>query len=136
MFFIILPLAFGLDYYTEVLDLSYLLEHLSDDPFFRKYMKLNKALVGLVEDYSLVSFLPLTVQVHVTTYTGTCTYQHYSFTDISERNKNELGFKPTTLCRIYAMLRQFSWLAEITRLHSCIPIRLGMAEHCIWDVPN
>ena len=45
------------------MDLSYLLEHLSDSPFFRKYKKLNEALIGLVEDYSLVSFLPLSVQV-------------------------------------------------------------------------
>lgn len=55
--------AFNLDYYTEVLDLQYLLEHLSDDPFFRKYKKLNEALIGLVEDYSLVSFTPLDIQV-------------------------------------------------------------------------
>ena len=55
--------AFGLDYYTEVLDLGYLLEHLSDDPFFRRYKRLNEALIGLVEDYSLVSFIPLNVQV-------------------------------------------------------------------------
>lgn len=58
------PVAFGLDYYTEVLDLSYLLEHLSDDPFFRRYKRLNDALIGLVQDYSLVSFIPLNVQVH------------------------------------------------------------------------
>ena len=55
--------AFNLDYYTEVLDLQYLLEHLSEDPFFHKYKKLNEALVGLVEDYSLVSFIPLDIQV-------------------------------------------------------------------------
>ena len=55
--------AFGLDYYTEVLDLRYLLEHLSEEPFFRKHRKLNEALVTVIEDYSLVSFLPLTVQV-------------------------------------------------------------------------
>ena len=55
--------AFNLDYFTEVLDLSYLLEHLPDSPFFRKYKKLNAALIGLVEDYSLVSFVPLSVQV-------------------------------------------------------------------------
>ena len=55
--------AFSLDYYTEVLDLGYLLEHLSDNPFFQKYKKLNEALIGLVEDYSLVSFIPLNVQV-------------------------------------------------------------------------
>ena len=57
------PTAFNLDYYTEVLDLEYLLEHLSNDPFFRKYKKLNEALIGVVEDYSLVSFIPLSVQV-------------------------------------------------------------------------
>ena len=56
-------LAFGLDYYTEVLDLSYILEHLSDDPFFKKYKSLNKSIIGLVEDSSLVSFIPISVQV-------------------------------------------------------------------------
>lgn len=56
-------LAFDLDFYTEVLDLNYLLEHLSDKPFFRQYKALNQALIGLIEDYSLVSFIPLNVQV-------------------------------------------------------------------------
>ena len=55
--------AFNLDYYTEVLDLKYLLEHLSDDPFLKKYKKLNEALIGVIEDYSLVSFVPLNIQV-------------------------------------------------------------------------
>ncbi len=58
------PPAFGLDYYTEVMDLSYLLEHLPESSFFLKYKKLNAALIGLVEDYSLISFIPLNVQVH------------------------------------------------------------------------
>ena len=57
--------AFGLDFYTDVLDLGYLLEHLSDDPFFKNYKALNEALVGLIEDYSLVSFTPLSVQVYL-----------------------------------------------------------------------
>ena len=61
----LIPAAFSLDYYTEVLDLGYLLEHLSDDPFFRRYKRLNEALIGLVEDYSLVSFTPLNVQVRI-----------------------------------------------------------------------
>lgn len=61
----LIPAAFNLDYYTEVLDLGYLLEHLSDDPFFRRYKRLNEALIGLVEDYSLVSFTPLNVQVRI-----------------------------------------------------------------------
>ncbi|XP_066991714.1 GPN-loop GTPase 2 isoform X2 [Anabrus simplex] len=54
-------LQFGLDFYTEVLDLNYLLESLSEDPFTRKHEKLNAALVSLIEDYSLVSFIPLNV---------------------------------------------------------------------------
>ena len=57
------PPAFSLEYYTEVLDLSLLLDHLSDDPLFARYRSLNEALVGLVEDYSLVSFCTLDVQV-------------------------------------------------------------------------
>ncbi|ELK02091.1 GPN-loop GTPase 2 [Pteropus alecto] len=56
-------LAFNLDYYTEVLDLSYLLDHLASDPFFRHYRQLNEKLVQLIEDYSLVSFIPLNIQL-------------------------------------------------------------------------
>ncbi|XP_070466703.1 GPN-loop GTPase 2 isoform X1 [Equus przewalskii] len=56
-------LAFNLDYYTEVLDLSYLLDHLASDPFFRHYRQLNEKLVQLIEDYSLVSFIPLNIQI-------------------------------------------------------------------------
>lgn len=54
-------LQFGLDFYTDVLDLNYLLECLDEDPFTRKYKKLNASLVSLVEQYSLVSFVPLSV---------------------------------------------------------------------------
>ena len=66
-FFFISP-AFNLDFYTDVLDLNYLLEHIKDDPFTQKYKKLNEVLVGLVEDYGLVSFKTLDVQVSV----GSC----------------------------------------------------------------
>lgn len=55
-------LHFGLDYYTEVMDLSFLADVLSEDPILKKYKKMNEALAGVVEDYSLVSFLPLNVQ--------------------------------------------------------------------------
>nr|CAD7434564.1 unnamed protein product [Timema monikensis] len=55
-------LLFGLDYYTEVLDLNYLLEALDDDPLTRKYRKLNAAIISLVEDYGLVSFIPLNIK--------------------------------------------------------------------------
>nr|XP_032829297.1 GPN-loop GTPase 2 [Petromyzon marinus] len=56
------PLAFNLDFYTEVMDMTYLLQYLADDPFFRKYKKLNEGLIEMVESYSLVSFVPLNVQ--------------------------------------------------------------------------
>lgn len=57
--------AFGLDYYSEVLDLQYLLNHMSNHPFLCKYKKLNEALIGLIEDYSLVTFTPLSIEVRV-----------------------------------------------------------------------
>ena len=34
-----------------------------EDTFLSKYRKLNEAVVGVVEDYSLVSFIPLCVEV-------------------------------------------------------------------------
>lgn len=49
-------LHFNVDYYTDVLDLNYLLEKLDDDPTMRKYQKLNEAICSMVEDYALVSF--------------------------------------------------------------------------------
>lgn len=55
--------AFNLDFYTEVLDLSYLLDHLAADPFFKKFLHLNEKLAEVIQDYSLVSFVPLNVQV-------------------------------------------------------------------------
>lgn len=54
-------LDFNIDFYTEVLDLKYLLDKLDEDPFTSKYKKLNTAFVSLIEDYSLVSFIPLDV---------------------------------------------------------------------------
>jgi len=34
-----------------------------DDAFLAKYKKLNEAVIGVIEDYSLVSFIPLHVEV-------------------------------------------------------------------------
>ncbi|KIR50842.1 cytoplasmic protein [Cryptococcus gattii Ru294] len=56
-------LPFDLSYYTEVQDLSYLLSSLDSDPRTTKYRKLNKALVELVEGFSLVGFQTLAVEV-------------------------------------------------------------------------
>ncbi|CAH1119682.1 unnamed protein product [Phaedon cochleariae] len=55
-------LDFGLDFYTDVLDLDYLLGLLDDGPFTKKFKKLNAALVGLIQDYSLVGFVLLDVR--------------------------------------------------------------------------
>lgn len=63
-FKLLLLSAFNLDFYTDVLDLNFLLDHIKDNPFTQKYKKLNEALVGLVEDYGLVSFKTLDIQVH------------------------------------------------------------------------
>lgn len=55
-------LAFSIDFYTQVLDLNYLLEALDSTPGMQKYRKLNAAIVSMVEDYSLVTFQPLDVE--------------------------------------------------------------------------
>merc|ERR1740128_821780 len=55
-------LQFNLDYYTEVLDLEYLLDCFPEDNFTKKYRELNKAMTDLVTDYSLVNFIPVTVK--------------------------------------------------------------------------
>ncbi|GFS81875.1 GPN-loop GTPase 2 [Trichonephila clavipes] len=61
-------LHFNLDFYTDVLDLQELISILSDDPFLVRYKKLNKAVVELIENYSLVSFLLLSIKVSVPCY--------------------------------------------------------------------
>jgi GTPase SAR1 family protein len=55
-------LAFNLDFYTDVQDLSYLEHHLSQDPRSAKYRKLTKELCSVIEDYSLVNFTTLDIQ--------------------------------------------------------------------------
>lgn len=56
------PLAFNLEFYTEVQDLGYLLPLLDQDPRTKKFAKLNEAIVDLVESFSLVSFETLAVE--------------------------------------------------------------------------
>ena len=56
-------LAFSLDFFTDVLDLSYLLETFEKDPIMKKYHKLNKAITDVIQDYGLVSFSVLCVEV-------------------------------------------------------------------------
>lgn len=82
-------LAFNLEFYTEVMDLSYLLDHLAADPFFKKFLRLNEKLAEVIQDYSLVSFVPLNVQdresmTHVLRVVDKA--NGYCFGDSEERN--------------------------------------------------
>ena len=59
------PLPFNLDFYTEVQDLSYLLPYMSQEsPLMAdsKFEGLNKAIIEMVEDFSLVGFETLAVE--------------------------------------------------------------------------
>lgn len=57
-------LAFNLEFYTQVQDLSYLLERMKidEDPFSKKFKKLNGLLCDLVSQFGLVSFLTLAIE--------------------------------------------------------------------------
>ena len=82
-------LAFNLDFYTEVMDLSYLLEHLAADPFFKRFRSLNQKLVEIVQDYGLVSFVPLSVEDKesmVRVLRSVDKANGYCFGDLEERN--------------------------------------------------
>ena len=54
---------FNLDFYTEVQDLSYLENTLSAS-LPPKFTALNMAMISLIEDYSLVGFETLAVEVN------------------------------------------------------------------------
>ncbi|XP_024536899.1 GPN-loop GTPase QQT1 [Selaginella moellendorffii] len=55
-------LAYNLEFYTDLQDLSYLVDHLDQNPRMAKYRKLTEGLCELVGDYSLVSFTTLNIQ--------------------------------------------------------------------------
>jgi len=61
-------LDFNLEFYTDVLDLSYLVDKLSEDRYTSKYKALNEAICGLVEQYSLVNFHTLAIEDKETVY--------------------------------------------------------------------
>jgi GPN-loop GTPase len=62
-FNVIANLAFKLDFYAQVQDLSYLLEHLNKGYRTKRYSALNAAICDLIEDFGLVSFETLAVEV-------------------------------------------------------------------------
>jgi hypothetical protein len=55
-------LAFNLDFYTDVMDLSYLQQYLNKHSS-KKFKKLNKVLCELIQDFSLIAFHPLNIEV-------------------------------------------------------------------------
>ena len=50
-------LQFSLEYYTDVMVDTFL-----EDNFTKKYKLLNEALTGLISNYSIVNFVPITVK--------------------------------------------------------------------------
>eukprot|EP00794_Sanderia_malayensis_P000159 gene159-771_t len=55
-------LPFNLEFFTDVLDMSYLVEMFEKDPFMKRFKKLNKALTNVIQDYGLVSFTTLCIE--------------------------------------------------------------------------
>lgn len=49
-------LLFNIDFYTDVLDLTYLVDVIDNAPSMQRYKKLNAVICSMIEDYSLVSF--------------------------------------------------------------------------------
>lgn len=108
-------LTFNVNYYMEVLDLSYLVESLENTSstkysiyiiiflfnsvqlfisrFFFRYQKLNQHLASLVEDYSLVHFLPLNIKdrkLLLSVQNSIDKANGYLFTTGEERNVQKL----------------------------------------------
>lgn len=55
------PVHYNIDYYCEVMDLNYIIDHIIDHPFMLKFKKLTEAIAGVVESYGLVTFVPLDI---------------------------------------------------------------------------
>uniref|UniRef100_A0A674EAV0 GPN-loop GTPase 2 n=1 Tax=Salmo trutta TaxID=8032 RepID=A0A674EAV0_SALTR len=66
-------LAFNLDFYTDVMDLTYLLDHLAK-------------LAGVIQDYGLVSFVPLNVESMTQVLRTGDKANVYCFGDLEGRN--------------------------------------------------
>jgi len=55
-------LEFNLEFYTEVLDLTYLYQYFENDWFSKRYEKLHEAICQLIEEYKLVAFHTCNIQ--------------------------------------------------------------------------
>lgn len=60
---------FNIEFYTEVLDLKYLLDMYEDDPFHARHRVLTEKLIDVIQDYGLVTFLPLNISKPEDIYT-------------------------------------------------------------------
>ena len=58
----LLTIEFKLDFFAQVQDLSYLLEHLNQSHRTKRFNALNSAICELIEDFGLVSFETLAVE--------------------------------------------------------------------------
>ncbi|KAH7638972.1 GPN-loop GTPase 2 [Dermatophagoides farinae] len=52
---------FRLDFYCELTDLNRLVERISDDQRLVRYKKLTEAIASIIENYAIVSFVPLNI---------------------------------------------------------------------------
>nr|XP_027200969.1 GPN-loop GTPase QQT1-like [Dermatophagoides pteronyssinus] len=52
---------FGLDFYCELPDLNRLVDRISDDPRLARYKKLTEAIASIIENYAIVSYVPLNI---------------------------------------------------------------------------
>ena len=55
--------AFDLSYFLDVCDLEYLVELLDQDSFASQYKALNAAMCDIIQNFALVSFVPLAIEV-------------------------------------------------------------------------
>ena len=73
------------------MDLHYLLDHLASDPFFKKFHQLNLKLAEVVEDYGLVSFVPLNVQVQQMSRYIMCTTLSFDSNSINSSSQSNVS---------------------------------------------
>eukprot|EP00040_Diaphanoeca_grandis_P023423 m.127362 g.127362 ORF g.127362 m.127362 type:complete len:272 (+) comp29267_c0_seq4:267-1082(+) len=55
-------LPFSLEFYSEVMDTSYLTQVLADDPVTAKFGQLTSAIASCVQDFGLVQFKPMSIK--------------------------------------------------------------------------
>ncbi|GAV03210.1 hypothetical protein RvY_13669 [Ramazzottius varieornatus] len=104
-------LDFDLSFYTEVASLEYLVDRLEGNPFGKKLAKLSKAICEVIDDFSLVSFVPISIMERETLYHLVKKIDKtigYSLSDLEERKvrqtanltPSEAEFDYSLLCNL------------------------------------